>query len=62
MKSFPKQRHVGVLGSAWASNFWAAKARDKEQLLDAKGLASAARDYLLEAKGVAGPHARGEGL
>ena len=48
--------------SAWASNFWAAKARDKEQLLDAEGLASAERDYLLEARGVAGPLARGEGL
>ena len=38
------------------------KARDKEQPLDAKGLASAARDFLLDARGVAGPLARGEGL
>ena len=45
-----------------ASTFWAAKARDKEQLLDPKGLASAARDSLLDARGVAEPLARGEGL
>ena len=40
----------------------AAKAEDKEQLFDAKGFASAARDSLLDVRGVAGPPARGEGL
>ena len=40
----------------------AAKAEDKEQLFDAKGFASAARDSLLDVRGVAGPLARGEGL
>ena len=40
----------------------AAKAEDKEQLLDAKRFASAARDFLLDVRGVAGPPARGEGL
>ena len=35
---------------------------DKEQLIDAKGFASAARDSLLDVRGVAGPLARGEGL
>ena len=40
----------------------AAKAEDKEQLFDAKRFASAARDSLLDARGVAGPLARGEGL
>ena len=40
----------------------AAKAEDKEQLFDAKGFASAARDSLLDVRGVAGPPARGGGL
>ena len=40
----------------------AAKAEDKEQLFDAKRFASAARDSLLDVRGVAGPPARGEGL
>ena len=34
----------------------------KEQLFDAKRFASAALDSLLDARGVAGPLARGEGL
>ena len=40
----------------------AAKAEDEEQLFDAKRFASAARDSLLDVRGVAGPPARGEGL
>ena len=40
----------------------AAKAEDKEQLFDAKRFASAARDSLLDVRGVAGPPARGGGL
>ncbi len=40
----------------------AAKAEDKEQLFDAKRFASAARDSLLDVRGVVGPPARGEGL
>ena len=40
----------------------AAKAEDKEQLSDAKRFASAARDSLLDDRGVAGPLARGEAL
>ena len=40
----------------------AAKAEDKEQLSDAKRFAAAARDSLLDVRGVAGPPARGGGL
>ena len=40
----------------------AAKAEDKEQLFDAKRFASAARDSLLDVRGVTGPPARGGGL
>ena len=41
---------------------WPSGSKDKEQLSDAKRFASAARDSLLDVRGVAGPPARGGGL
>ena len=41
---------------------WPSGSKDKEQLSDANGVAPAARDSLLDARGVAGPLAHGEGL
>ena len=57
-----RQCPAGADGITLGHPRMAAKAEDKEQLLDAKRFASAARDFLLDVRGVAGPPARGEGL